>query len=118
MASDLGDDEEALVAVLSGTDDAIGADRAIARQVERLIDDYDLTSAVVVVDSAEDERLVPIIESRLAVDAVDRVVVRQARDIESTYYLLKQFLADEQRGPEGDEDSLSELLVGDRKSVV
>ena len=93
VASDLNaGDEEALVAVLSGTDDAIGADRAIARQVERLIDDYDLTSAVVVVDSAEDERLVPIIESRLAVDAVDRVVVRQARDIESTYYLLKQFL--------------------------
>jgi putative membrane protein len=30
------------------------------------------------------------------VDAVDRVVVRQAHDIESTYYLLKQFLADEQ----------------------
>jgi putative membrane protein len=27
---------------------------------------------------------------------VDRVVVRQAHDIESTYYLLKQFLADEE----------------------
>ena len=88
--------DEALVAVCSGTGDAVGADRAIARQVEGLIEDYDLTSAVVVVDSAEDERLVPIVESRLTVDAVDRVVVRQARDIESTYYLLKQFLADEE----------------------
>jgi len=38
----------------------------------------------------------PVIESRLQVDGVDRVVVRQARDIESTYYLLKQFLADEE----------------------
>ena len=89
-------DDEAVVAVLSGTDDAVGADRTIARQVERLIEDHDLESAVVVVDSAEDERLVPIVESRLSVDAVDRVVVRQARDIESTYYLLKQFLADEE----------------------
>ncbi|PSP63285.1 hypothetical protein BRC79_11475 [Halobacteriales archaeon QH_8_67_27] len=88
--------DEALVAVLAGTDDTIGADRAIARQVEGLIDDYEPESAVVVVDSAEDERLVPIVESRLTVDAVDRVVVRQARDIESTYYLLKQFLADEE----------------------
>jgi len=88
--------DEALVAVLAGTDDTIGADRSIARQVEGLIDDYDPESAVVVVDSAEDERLVPIVESRLTVDAVDRVVVRQARDIESTYYLLKQFLADEE----------------------
>jgi len=88
--------DETLVAVLAGTDDTISADRAIARQVEGLIDDHDPDSAVVVVDSAEDERLVPIVESRLTVDAVDRVVVRQARDIESTYYLLKQFLADEE----------------------
>ncbi|QLH76187.1 DUF373 family protein [Halosimplex rubrum] len=88
--------DETVVAVLAGTDDTIGADRAIARQVEELIDGHDPDSAVVVVDSAEDERLVPIVESRLTVDAVDRVVVRQARDIESTYYLLKQFLADEE----------------------
>jgi putative membrane protein len=91
-----GGGDETVVTVLAGTDDTISADRAIARQVERLIDDHDPDSAVVVVDSAEDERLVPIVESRLTVDAVDRVVVRQARDIESTYYLLKQFLADEE----------------------
>jgi len=97
VARDLDDGgDETVVAALAGTDDTVGADRAIARQVERLIDDHDPDSAVVVVDSAEDERLVPIVESRLTVDAVDRVVVRQARDIESTYYLLKQFLADEE----------------------
>ena len=97
VAADLSaEGETAEVAVLSGGGDAIGADRAIARQVEDLIEEFDPSGAVVVVDSAEDERLVPIIESRLTVDAVDRVVVRQARDIESTYYLLKQFLADEE----------------------
>lgn len=74
----------------------VGADRIIARQVDTLISRYDPESAVVVVASAEDERLVPIVESRIRVDAVDRVVVRQARDIESAYYLLKQFLADEE----------------------
>jgi putative membrane protein len=74
----------------------VGPDRAIARQVDRLISRYQPSGAVVVIDSAADERLVPIVESRVRVDAVDRVVVRQARDIESTYYLLKQFLADEE----------------------
>ncbi|MFC6732014.1 MULTISPECIES: DUF373 family protein [unclassified Haladaptatus] len=88
--------EDAVVAVVSGTGDAVNADRAVARQVDQLIDRYDPESAVVVIDSTEDERLVPIIESRVRVDAVDRVVVRQARDLESTYYLLKQFLADEE----------------------
>jgi putative membrane protein len=97
VTRDLRDEgDDATVAVLSGAGEAVSVDRSIARQVEELVDRLDPDSAVVVVDSAEDERLVPIIESRLTVDAVDRVVVRQARDIESTYYLLKQFLGDEQ----------------------
>jgi len=90
-------DEAAEVAVVSGAGESVvGTDRGVAAQMDRLLEEYDPDSAVVVIDSAEDERLVPIIESRLAVDAVDRVVVRQARDLESTYYLLKQFLADEE----------------------
>ena len=94
VARDL--DDEVVLAVLAGTGERVGGERAIARQVDQLVAEYDPETAVVVVDSAEDERLVPIVESRVPVDAVDRVVVRQARDIESTYYLLKQFLADEQ----------------------
>ncbi|NHN42447.1 DUF373 family protein [Halorubellus sp. JP-L1] len=98
VARDLRDgDEESVVAVVSGASDSVvGADRAVALQLDDLIAEYDLDRAVVVIDSAEDERLVPVVESRLNVDSVDRVVVRQARDIESTYYLLKQFLADEE----------------------
>jgi len=89
--------DDAVVAVLSGDhDSAITADRAIATQLETLIDRHEPTDCIVVIDSIDDERVVPIIESRLRVDAVDRVIVRQARDIESTYYLLKQFLADEE----------------------
>ncbi|PSP90859.1 hypothetical protein BRC90_00300 [Halobacteriales archaeon QS_4_69_34] len=88
--------ERAIVAVVAGGTETVNADRAIARQIEDLVATHRPEAAVVVVDSAEDERLVPVIESRVRVDAVDRVVVRQARDLESTYYQLKQFLADEQ----------------------
>ena len=90
--------EEPLVAVISGRGggDPVAADRAVARQTDELVERYGPESAVVVIDSAEDERLLPIVESRIRVDAVDRVVVRQAHDIESTYYLLKQFLGDEE----------------------
>jgi putative membrane protein len=98
VARDLRDaDEEAIVAVVSGASDSVvGADRAVGQQLDDLLETHDIESAVVVIDSAEDERLVPVVESRLRVDSVDRVVVRQARDLESTYYLLKQFLADEE----------------------
>jgi len=98
VARDLRDDgEESTVAVVSGNAESIvGADRTIAEQVDALLERYEPDAAILVVDSADDERVVPIVESRLPVDSVDRVVVRQARDIESTYYLLKQFLADEE----------------------
>lgn len=89
--------EHATVAAVSGTDDSVvGADRAVAHQIDELVTGYNPEGVIIVLDSAEDERLVPIIESRVRVDSVDRVVVRQAHDIESTYYLLKQFLADEE----------------------
>ncbi|MEF8778909.1 MAG: DUF373 family protein [Natronomonas sp.] len=97
VARDLRDSgEESIVAVVSGGGEGVDSDRAVARQTERLISEYDLEAAIVVTDSAGDERLVPIIESRIRVDGVDRVVVRQSHDIQSTYYLLKQFLGDEE----------------------
>lgn len=98
IARDLEEEgDDVLVAAVSGSAETmVGSDRAVARQMDAIIDEFDPDSAVIVIDSAQDERLVPIIESRVPVDAVDRVVVRQARDLESTYYLLKQFLADEE----------------------
>ncbi|MFC7098099.1 DUF373 family protein [Halobaculum marinum] len=98
VARDLSDEgEETVVAVVSGNgDSAVRADRALARQLDDVLATRSFDSAIVVIDSAADERAVPMIESRLPVDAVDRVVVRQARDLESTYYLLKQFMADEE----------------------
>jgi putative membrane protein len=93
VARDL--EEDTILAVLARSEQ-VGSERDVARQLDELVDEHDPDSAVVVVDSADDERLLPVVESRLPVAAVDRVVVRQARDIESTYYLLKQFLGDEQ----------------------
>jgi putative membrane protein len=98
VARDLRDDrEETVLAVVSGGGDSIvGADRSLSAQIDDLVAEHDPDAAVVVIDSANDERVVPVIESRIRVDSVDRVIVRQAHDIESTYYLLKQFLADEE----------------------
>lgn len=98
VARDLRDEQQdAVVAVVGGVGESlVGADRSVAGQLDELVESYDLDSAIIAIDSVQDERVVPIIESRLPIDSVDRVVVRQSHDIESTYYLLKQFLADEE----------------------
>ncbi|MFW6448988.1 MAG: DUF373 family protein [Halobacteriota archaeon] len=94
------DGESPIPVVVSGSRESmVLADRSIAEQLDAILEEYDPTSSIVVLDSAQDERVVPIVESRLRVDSVDRVVVRQARDLESTYYLLKQFMADEELRP-------------------
>ncbi len=55
--------------------------------------------ALVVTDGAQDESVLPAIRSRVPIDGVRRVVVRQSQDLESMYYTLKQVLADpETRG--------------------
>ncbi|ERG96531.1 DUF373 family protein [Haloquadratum walsbyi] len=92
-----GSNTDSTVAVVSGgSGSLVGADRSLAAQLDTLVDRYSADSAIVVIDSANDEQVIPVIESRIRVDSVDRVVVRQAHDIQSTYYLLKQFLADEE----------------------
>jgi len=82
-----------------------GEDIEVGRQIRRQLDrvlaglDEDDARAIVVTDGAQDESVLPVIRSRVTVDGVSRVVVRQAQELESMYYTIKQVLGDpETRG--------------------
>ncbi len=88
-------DEEAEVALVTGSRETHrNTDRAVARQVDEVLEEVDATSAVVVTDGAEDEGIIPIIESRLRIDGVNRTVVKQAENLENAYHVLKRLLDD------------------------
>ncbi len=96
-------DETVEVAVVTGVDGSdVAANRAVGEEVDRVL--AGLTTgedvhALVVTDGAQDESVVPVIRSRVPIDGVRRVVVRQAQDLESMYYTIKQVLDDpETRG--------------------
>jgi putative membrane protein len=97
------DDGEREVAVVTGTDGSdVAANRKVGDEVDtvlaRLTTGEDVR-AVVVTDGAQDESVIPVIRSRVPIDGVQRVVVRQAQDLESMYYTIKQVLDDpETRG--------------------
>ncbi len=81
--------------VLSGSSkDHRNHDRALAAQLDQVLEEIDAESAIVVTDGAEDERVIPIVESRLQIDGVSRTVVRQAENLENAYHVLKQVLDD------------------------
>jgi len=97
------DDESVEVAVVTGTAKAdVSANRKVGEEVDTVLASLSTgedVKAIVVTDGAQDESVLPVIRSRVPIDGVRRVVVRQAQDLESMYYTFKQVLADpETRG--------------------
>lgn len=70
------------------------SDSKLSAQLESLLDGLHPDGVMVVSDGAEDEAILPIIHSRVRVDGVRRVLVKQSPNLESTYYLLKQVFND------------------------
>lgn len=70
------------------------SDGKLAAQLEDLIARIKPDGVLVVSDGAEDEAILPIIQSRVKVNGVRRVLVKQSPNLESTYYLLKQVFTD------------------------
>ena len=104
IANEFGEKGEAVtVAAVTGTEKAdVTANRKVGEELDYVLASLstdERISAVVVTDGAQDESVIPVIRSRVPVDGVRRVVVRQAQDLESMYYTIKQVLNDpETRG--------------------
>ena len=97
------DDEAVEVAAVTGVDGSdVRANRKVGEELDRVLAELatgEDVRAIVVTDGAQDESVVPVIRSRVSIDGVRRVVVRQAQDLESMYYTIKQVLDDpETRG--------------------
>jgi Predicted membrane protein len=70
------------------------SDRRIAEQLDEFLSKQEVKSAIFVSDGAEDESLIPIVQSRVKIDSVRRIIVMQSENLESTYYMIKNFLKD------------------------
>ena len=87
--------EDAEVAVIGGNHFRfIEGDRKIARLVEELIHSTGATQCILVTDGGEDEYVLPIIQGKVQISSVQRVVVSQMPNLEGTFYILKKLLSD------------------------
>jgi len=87
--------EETAIAVIAGNHlHMIEGDRRIATSLEEVIKETQATNCILVTDGAEDEYVIPIIQSKIPVSSIRRVVVNQMPNLEGTYYILKKFLDD------------------------
>jgi len=83
--------EDAEIATITG-DVRVGAisDHALVEQLERVLEEVKPTRTYLVSDGAEDEFIMPMIVSRVRVDHVRRVYVKQNPALESTYYAFRK----------------------------
>jgi putative membrane protein len=87
--------ETAYVAILAGDHmQMLDGDRKIASSLEEVIRTTGATSCILISDGAEDEYVLPIIQSRIPVSSVQRVIVSQMPNLESSYYTIKKLLDD------------------------
>jgi len=77
------------IATITGAEkEGFVADREIARQIDLLTDRLKVDACVLVTDGASDTHVVPLLKSRLKVDAVDFVRMKQAPQLENTYFTI------------------------------
>jgi len=87
---------DAEIATVSG-DSHVGfqSDLIIRAQLENVLEVVKPDSAILVSDGAEDESIYPVISSRIKIDSVRKVYVKQSKSIEGTYYMIVKTLQDE-----------------------
>ena len=75
------------------------SDREISNQLNEILRGFKADYVILVTDGTEDEHVMPIIQSRVPILSVRRVIVRQSEQLESTYYKIKDFITESMENP-------------------
>ena len=73
----------------------ITSDQKLAEELEFTIKETAAEEAILISDGAEDEYVLPIIQSRLKITSVQRVSIKQSKQLEDTYYRIIKLLDDD-----------------------
>ncbi len=70
------------------------SDKRINEQLDKLEEKYKIAGFILVTDGAEDEQVLPILQSRAKIISKETLVIKQAQPVESVYYTIKEALKD------------------------
>jgi len=81
------------IATISGSElGGVGADRKIVTELSELLNSFSASEIILVTDGYSDEAVLPLIESRVPVSSVRRIVVKHSESIEETAALFTRYL--------------------------
>ncbi|MFA6869515.1 MAG: DUF373 family protein [Methanomethylophilus sp.] len=86
------------IALICG-DQKVGhrSDTALVGELNKVLDQIKPDRAILCGDGAEDEYVYPIVSSRVPIDSVRKVYVKQAPGVEGTFYIINKTLNDPQK---------------------
>jgi putative membrane protein len=85
--------EEYEVATISGSDlEGIEADRQLVSELTEVLEDFPATDVILVTDGFTDEMVLPLIESRVPVTSVRRIVIKHSKSIEESAALFSRYM--------------------------
>jgi putative membrane protein len=88
--------EEVDVVLLTGSPKVgVLSDRRIGEQFDKVLSQIPVEGVHLISDGAEDEYVLPVLQSRVKIDGVHRIYVRQSASLESTYYTVLTALKDQ-----------------------
>ncbi|HUH99778.1 MAG TPA: DUF373 family protein, partial [Nitrososphaerales archaeon] len=79
-------------AVCGLPDSGFKADRKIRSEVEALLSKQNYSGIVLISDGAEDELVIPIIQTLKPIVSVRRIVVKHSRSVEENYMVIGRYL--------------------------
>ncbi len=80
------------VAVIAGLEEeGIKADIKILKELDEILSKIDVSGVILVSDGPTDEAVAPLIQSRVPIISIRRVIVQQARGVEETFVLLLRY---------------------------
>jgi putative membrane protein len=86
-------DEVFEIASLSGSElGGISADRKVVAELNDLLGSFSATEVILVTDGYSDEAVLPVVQSRVPVSSVRRIVVKHSESIEETAALFSRYL--------------------------
>jgi len=86
-------DEVFEIATICGSElGGVGADRKIAAELSELLVSFPANEVILVTDGYSDEAVLPLIESRVAVSSIRRIIVKHSKSIEETVALFSRYL--------------------------
>jgi putative membrane protein len=68
------------------------ADRRVGRQVANVLSSSDFAGVVLISDGAEDEQVIPIVQSLKPIISVQRITVKHSQTVEETWQILGRYI--------------------------